>query len=192
MYFDVFLRIPAAAGAFRGCVFRENWPKCMALPAKNVIWEFVRGCWRLPAAAIGCHRQLPEMGSGPAAQTLPSTRAGGQDDVSLEQTPSNDSGHQKYPDILIFCDFVITHGITKIAKGICESNGHLGPRGPRAQVGPDPSGPKPKWDPGPSGTWAQVGPGPSDSQMALVLALAKFRFDKISSHNGGGHDIAQF
>ena len=32
---------------------------------------------------------LPEVVSASAPQTLPSTRAGGQDDVSLQQTPSN-------------------------------------------------------------------------------------------------------
>ena len=42
---------------------------------------------------ISCSPPQPAAASGsdvrPAAQTYPSTRAGGQDDVSSEQTPSN-------------------------------------------------------------------------------------------------------
>ena len=63
-----------------------------------------------------------------------------------------------------------------------------GPSGPRAQVGPGPKWARAQVGPGPKWARAQVGPGPSpsDSQMALALALANLRFDKIANHKGGG------
>ena len=44
---------------------------------------------RQPAAANGCQRMPTEMGHGPRLGTTILTRAGDQDDVSSEQTPSN-------------------------------------------------------------------------------------------------------
>ena len=48
--------------------------------------ELIRG---IPANP----RKSPDQVSGAAAQDLPSTRAGGQDDVSSKQTPSNKEIH---------------------------------------------------------------------------------------------------
>ena len=69
--------------------FRVNLPQVQCLPSKSSLPEFFSGSHPQSAAVSGSQRQSPEMGFGPRLGTHPSTRAGDQDDVSSEQTPSN-------------------------------------------------------------------------------------------------------
>ena len=58
-----------------------------------MIWNSSPESAESPESAVS--PDLPEVVSGAAARDLPSTRAGGQDDVSSKQTPSN-NGFREY------------------------------------------------------------------------------------------------
>ena len=59
---------------------------------KMEVLELGAGSHRQSPAVSSSHRQPPEMGFGPQLGSHPSTRAGDQDDVSSEQTPSKEQG----------------------------------------------------------------------------------------------------
>ena len=70
-------------GCLRGRAFRANWPKVMEGLLKNDVPILAR------LAPIGHDSPdwLRLFGAGSAARNLPSTRTGGQDDVSLNKLP---------------------------------------------------------------------------------------------------------
>ena len=77
------------AGSQMDVTFRSNVAKTLECCSKTTLPEFVAGSQRQPAADAG-------NGVRPAPRNHPSTRAGGQDDVSSEQTPSNE-GDREFP-----------------------------------------------------------------------------------------------